>query len=96
VDETPASLSRRWIQGVLRRQLGYNGAVFCDDLSMAGAKVAGTIEERALLALEAGCDMLPVCNDRAALLKLLEQLRVRPRKIGDARLQRLYARGAGA
>jgi beta-N-acetylhexosaminidase len=96
VDDTPASLSRRWIQGVLRRQLGYNGAVFCDDLSMAGAKVAGSIEERAMLALDAGCDMLPVCNDRAALLKLLDQLRVRPRKIGDARLQRLYARGAGA
>ncbi|MDR3415350.1 MAG: beta-N-acetylhexosaminidase [Nevskia sp.] len=90
VDETPASLSRRWIHGLLRKDLGYNGAVICDDLCMAGAKVAGGIAERARLALDAGCDMLPVCNDRTAVLELLEALPVKPRKLSSARLQRLY------
>ena len=90
VDEKPASLSRRWIRGMLRTQMGYNGAVFCDDLNMAGAKVGGEIVERALLALDAGCDMLPICNDRASVVKLLEGLPVKPRKLASARLQRLY------
>jgi beta-N-acetylhexosaminidase len=90
IDEKPASLSRRWIRGLLRTQMGYNGAVFCDDLNMAGAKVGGEIVDRALLALDAGCDMLPICNDRESLLKLLAGLPVKPRKLASARLQRLY------
>ena len=90
IDEKPASLSRRWIRGLLRTQLGYNGAVICDDLNMAGAKVAGEIVERALMALDAGCDMLPICNDRESVLKLLAGLPVKPRKLASARLQKLY------
>lgn len=103
-DDRPASLSRRWIRGLLRSQWQYNGAVFCDDLSMGGAKAVGEVEERAQLALDAGCDMLPVCNDREALLKLLAALKPKQRRLASARLQRLYrretgretARGAGA
>ena len=96
VDEKPASLSRRWIRGVLRTQMNYNGAVFCDDLNMAGAKVGGEIDERALTALDAGCDMLPVCNDRESVVQLLGKLPVKPRKLASARLQRLYRREVGA
>ncbi len=92
IDDKPASLSRRWIRGLLRTQMGYNGAVFCDDLNMAGAKVGGEIVERALLALDAGCDMLPICNDRESVVKLLAGLPVKPRKLASARLQRLYRR----
>ena len=92
IDEKPASLSRRWIRGLLRTQLGYNGAVICDDLNMAGAKVAGEIVERALMALDAGCDMLPICNDRESVIKLLAGLPVKPRKLASARLQKLYRR----
>ncbi len=92
IDEKPASLSRRWIRGLLRTELGYNGAVICDDLNMAGAKVAGEIVERALMALDAGCDMLPICNDRESVLKLIAGLPVKPRKLASARLQRLYRR----
>ena len=92
IDEKPASLSRRWIRGLLRTQLGYNGAVICDDLNMAGAKVAGEIVERALMALDAGCDMLPICNDRESVLKLIAGLPVKPRKLASARLQKLYRR----
>jgi beta-N-acetylhexosaminidase len=67
VDPLPASLSPRWIDGVLRRELGFQGTVFADDLSMAGAAVFGDIVTRARQALASGCDVLPVCNDRHPL-----------------------------
>ena len=89
-DETPASFSRKWIRGLLRNQLKYNGAIFCDDLSMAGAKVIGAIDERARVALAAGCDMLPVCNDRPAMIALLDALPVKERRLSSARLRALY------
>lgn len=95
VDATPASLSEKWIRGIVRRQWKYNGAIFCDDLSMGGAAVAGTLEERAKLALEAGCDMIPVCNDRNGALRVLEALREhKPNRLSSARLKRLYRRPA--
>ena len=97
VDETPASLSRKWIRGILRRELGFGGAVFCDDLSMGGAAVVGGLDERARLALAAGCDMLPVCNDRPGVVALLDALKdLRPNRAASARLQRLYLRDTGA
>ncbi len=92
VDERPASLSPRWVQGVLRGQLGFDGAVFTDDLSMAGAAAFGPIEERARLALAAGCDVLPVCNDRAQVARLLDRLDVTPAPVGAMRQVRLHGR----
>jgi beta-N-acetylhexosaminidase len=73
-DSAPASLSRRWIQNALREELRFEGAVFTDDLSMGGAAEYGDIVARAQAALAAGCDVLPVCNDRAAVAKLLDGL----------------------
>jgi len=93
VDEKPASFSRAWVRGILREKLNYNGAVFADDLSMAGAAVIGDIVERAEVALDADCDMLPVCNDRVALTTLLSQLKVPARRpLASARLAKLYRR----
>lgn len=90
-DKTPASLSKKWIGGYLRKKLGYKGAVFCDDLSMGGAAVVGGYDERARLALAAGCDMLPVCNNRPALLQLLKDLKkLKPSAASSARLKKLY------
>ena len=57
---------------MLRGELGFQGAVLTDDLSMGGGAGAGDIVIRARLALAAGCDMLPVCNDRAGVLTLLD------------------------
>jgi beta-N-acetylhexosaminidase len=94
VDSAPASLSRHWIQDVLRRRMKYDGALFCDDLSMGGAAVAGGPLERAQLALEAGCDMLLVCNDRPGLLKVLGGLEPGARGAASRRLRRLYRRRA--
>lgn len=91
VDQTPASLSSRWIAGILRKELGFKGALFCDDLSMNGAAVVGSMEERARMALDAGCDMLPVCNDRVGAIALLEALKdVKPSKAASDRLKKLY------
>ena len=97
VDTLPASLSAKWIRGIIRREWKYNGAIFCDDLSMGGAAVAGSLEDRARLALEAGCDMLPVCNDRPGLIRLIDSLAdIKPNRLSSARLKRLYRRPADA
>ena len=93
VDDLPASLSRRWIEGILRRDLDFRGAVFADDLSMAGAAAFGDIVERARLAYEAGCDVLPICNDRAAVMRVLDSGAVQPEPVRALRLARLHGRG---
>jgi beta-N-acetylhexosaminidase len=92
VDDVPASFSRRWIHQELRWSLGFTGAVFSDDLSMGGAAFAGTVPERARRALAAGCDVLSVCNDRAAVLATLEQLGDAADPLSQVRLARLHGR----
>ena len=91
VDPQPASLSRRWIGGVLREELRFNGAVFADDLSMGGAAAFGDIVERATQALAAGCDVLPVCNSRPSVEQLLDKLHVEPDAASHLRQARLRA-----
>lgn len=94
VDDRPASLSRRWIRGVLREELDFRGAVFADDLSMGGAAAFGDVVQRGRLALEAGCDVLPICNDRAAVHDMLSGLDVQPEPVAALRTARLHGRAA--
>jgi beta-N-acetylhexosaminidase len=94
VDAVPASLSGRWIRDVLRGEMRFQGVVFADDLSMGGAAAAaGDVVSRARQALSAGCDMLPVCNDRPSVEALLERLEVDPEPASQLRLVRLHGRG---
>ncbi len=67
VDSRPAGFSSRWLEDILRGQLRFQGAIFSDDLSMAGARRIDGREvsytEAGIAALEAGCDMVLLCNE---------------------------------
>lgn len=92
VDALPASFSRRWIRQELREGLRFQGAVFCDDLSMQGAAGIGDYAERAQVALQAGCDMLPVCNNRAGVGEILDRLGEHDDPASQLRLVRMHGR----
>jgi beta-N-acetylhexosaminidase len=92
VDPQPAGFSSIWLKDILRRRLGFQGVIFSDDLSMEGAKVAGDIVARGRLALDAGCDMVLVCNDPAAASRLLEGLGSHDDPQSHLRLVRLHGR----
>jgi beta-N-acetylhexosaminidase len=90
VDGRPAGFSGRWLNDILRAELGFQGAVVSDDLSMQGARLIDgkrvSYTEAAVAALEAGCDLVPLCNQSvqseggAAIDELLEGLA----RAGDA------------
>src|SRR3984885_4904126 len=92
VDSVPASFSRRWIDGLLRTELEFAGLVFADDLSMGGAAAVGDLLQRALRALDAGCDVLPVCNDRPGVERLLDRLKLQIDPASQLRLVRMRGR----
>lgn len=92
VDPAPAGYSAYWVQHVLRDELGFTGAVFSDDLSMAAAARLGEYPSRARAALDAGCDMVLVCNHPEAAREVVESLEGYENPIAQVRLARLHGR----
>ena len=93
VDKQVAGYSSYWIKEVLRRDMGFSGAVFSDDLSMAGADLGASYSARAGLALAAGCDVLLICNHRAGVIEVLDMLPIEPYPQTQVRLMRMHGRG---
>lgn len=92
VDVLPAGYSSYWINDVLRGKLKFDGTVFSDDLSMNGAESVGGYAARALAALNAGCDMLLVCNNPQGADEVLAALEGYNNPLSQLRLVRMHGR----
>jgi beta-N-acetylhexosaminidase len=89
VDSKAVGFSRYWLQNILREQLGFNGVIFSDDLSMQGAASIGGYIERAEAAQAAGCDMLLLCNNRDGCVEVLDNANISASLVASERLNKL-------
>ncbi len=71
-DQTPASLSKKWMSDILRKKIGYRGLIITDDLDMGGVLAAAPIEEAAVETLRAGADMFLVCQKEDSVWRAFE------------------------
>jgi len=92
VDSHPAGFSKVWLKDILRGELGFDGCIFSDDLSMEGATVAGGIVQRAEAALNAGADMVLVCNKPESADELLAGLKWEMPAPSRARLAQMHGK----
>ena len=90
MDDMPAGFSEFWIERELRSRLGFGGAVFCDDLSMKATSAYGSMRRRARRAVDAGCDMVLVCNDRRRAEQAVQALNDYSNPLSLVRLARLH------
>jgi len=92
VDKNPAGFSSFWIKQILRKKLGFQGAVFSDDLNMQGAAIAGSYAERARKAFDAGCDMALICNNREGAWEAVKSLQGYSSPASSLRLAHLHGK----
>lgn len=89
VDSEAVGFSKKWLQDILRTELGFDGVIFSDDLSMEGASVVGGFVERAESAQQAGCDMLLMCNDRNAAINIIDNAALTIHAQSQTRLRKM-------
>lgn len=92
IDSQLAGFSPFWLRRILRERLGFQGVIFSDDLNMTAAAAAGSYGARAETALQAGCDMVLVCNNRPAAEEVLTHLKDHDDPASHVRLVRMHGR----
>ena len=92
LDSRSVGFSSFWLQQILRDQLGFDGVIFSDDLSMAGASSIGGYIERCEAAQMAGCDMLLVCNNRNAAVEVIDGANLEIKQDSQQRLSHMIAK----
>ncbi|MCK5262441.1 MAG: beta-N-acetylhexosaminidase, partial [Gammaproteobacteria bacterium] len=81
-----------WLKQILRERLKFQGVIFSDDLSMEAAGIGGNYGERALLALDAGCDMVLVCNHPEGVTEVIDALGDYSNPVSQLRLARMHGK----
>lgn len=90
IDSKPVTFSSIWLKEILRKKLGFQGVIFSDDLTMEAAQGGGSMAQRADLALDAGCDMVLVCNNPKAADEVLQGTKGRNDPTSHLRLIRMH------
>jgi beta-N-acetylhexosaminidase len=91
VDDKPVGFSKKWLD-ILRNQCHFNGVIVSDDISMLAVAGFGSPSERVLKALEAGCDLVLVCNDLEATDEVLSNLTFEASALSHVRLIRMHGK----
>ena len=90
IDALPADFSKRWLQAILRQRCHFEGCIVSDDLGMAAAKAMGSATERTAKALQAGCDLVLLCNEFDEMDEVLAELDFHADPLSHARLIRMH------
>jgi beta-N-acetylhexosaminidase len=95
VDDKPVGFSRTWLQDILRIHLDFKGIIFSDDLNMAGADISANYEDRVFAAREAGCDFALLCNNREAVVQVLDKLPYAAHRVNEEKWGALQSQFSG-
>ncbi len=90
-DDKPAGFSSIWMQDILRQQCKFTGVIISDDLGMGGAEGMGSYPQRLQSALNAGCDLVLLCNDHPGIQECVEKVTVEAAFDRSANIKQLYA-----